>query len=154
MGMRGRKPMPRAQAALRGKHDNGRDNLIDLPATTGYPDLPKEYKGNKDKVDKWHTVCELLEQMGLLTVVDGPSIALYCDAWHNYCVYKDEEFAMTFENGTQQVSPFYTIIKNERAFMHSWHNEHGLNPIARSRLAVDPQKVKDSKLMAFVKKSK
>jgi P27 family predicted phage terminase small subunit len=88
------------------------------------------------------TIAELIETPGLLTEVDGPALALYCDSWRQYHEY-DEEIRK--EGNTiisltagMKANPLLSRRDAAKADAIKIGALFGLNPSARASMKLQP----------------
>ena len=137
--MKGRKPKPRSLKLMAGNpgkrpiRDDEPDPALAIPPCPDYiSDAAK---------DEWRRMAARLYDLGLLTEIDGPALAMYCTAWARWVRAE----GMVEEKGELLVTKKKNLIQNpyravaNKAFdqMYKMLVEFGLTPSARSRVKVD-----------------
>jgi P27 family predicted phage terminase small subunit len=79
--MRGRKPKPTRLKILTGKPGRGINKHEPKPRAT-MPRCPRELAPEARR--EWRKLAGELARLGLLTIVDGNALAIYCQAWAQY----------------------------------------------------------------------
>ncbi len=102
----------------------------------------------------WGEYAEKLEQLGLLTEVDGPAMALmaahYEMAWDAYRIIKKDGLQTVDENGAARKHPLLQVWReNSTAFRH-YAAQFGLTPAARARLSM-PEPTEEDDYEAFLR---
>ena len=99
---------------------------------------------NKDAKAKWAEFCPLLDEAGILTQIDGDSLAQYCMAWIRLKRYiklaAKSPPVFKAPSGYLCASPLVSMIQKEAALVNRLAAELGLTPSSRSRLTVPDQK--------------
>ena len=144
MGRRGPQPQPNKLKLLRG--NPGKRKIPKEPEPTlGIPDRPDFL--NDVAIAEWDRVVPELYGLGLLALVDGSSLAAYCQSYARYV--EAEEFlnvnGSTYETVRKDGSLHYAkfpqveISRQSAQAMHRFAAAFGLNPSSRSGLAVKLQ---------------
>ncbi len=148
--MTGRPPKPSQLKILQGTYRPDRANPGEI-----FPDAPNDLSPpewlSERAQDKWNEIAPLPASNGLLTECDLDTLGLYCTTWVNWreadeAIQRDGN-TTTAQSGYKQVSPYYTIAKNERAELMRLGDKLGLNPAGRSRIHVEP-KAEEGELLA------
>ncbi len=79
MSVRGAKPLPTHIKVMRGTQRSDRLNRNEPKVRPEIPPCPKHLGAEAKR--EWRRVSKELAGMGLLTSIDRPALALYCDAW-------------------------------------------------------------------------
>ncbi len=110
-------------------------------APPGAPERP-EWLGEMAAA-AWDDLAPMLAEVGVMTMNDGPALALLCETW---ATWKQATEAMAregavvatyYSNGEQsgaKPSPWATIARNSGAQLHRLFQEFGLTPSARTRI--------------------
>mgnify|MGYP000815426061 FL=1 len=96
---------------------------------------------------EWERLCDLMNQMGVLTEVDMAAFAAYCQSyarWKEAQEHIDSE-GSTFETdkGYQQQTPWVGIANTNQKLMLQAASEFGLTPSSRSRIVAGSAKGKE-----------
>ncbi|WP_232340790.1 phage terminase small subunit P27 family [Burkholderia pseudomallei] len=87
---------------------------------------------------QWPTVAKQLSDAGLLTVIDAPALALYCEAFARWKDANDNivKFGAVIKapSGFPIQSPFLAIANKTHAQMVRLLAEFGMTPSSRSRV--------------------
>lgn len=139
MATRGRKPKPTALKVLEGNPGKRPLNIDEPKPKKKAPKCPSWLEPEAKK--EWRRMSKTLEQIGVLTQVDGAAFAGYCQA---YARWKEAEEFLT-KHGTifktpsgyiQQV-PQVSIAQTYLKIMKDFCSEFGLTPSARTRIKAD-----------------
>ena len=149
MGQRGPAPKPTQLKVLQGTYrpDRARGEVFPEP-----PDdlTPPDWLSEPAR-DKWSELAPILATHGLLTKCDLDTLALYCATWVRWREAEEnldrEGSTTTAQSGYQQISPHYTIAKNSLAGLRALADRLGLNPSARTRIEVPPEKRREDDLL-------
>ena len=150
MGQRGPTPEPTQLKVLRGTYrlDRARGEVFpSLPDDLRPPDWLSEPAWNK-----WSNIAPTLATHGLLTECDLDTLAVYCTTWVRWREAEEaldrEGSTTTAQSGYQQVSPYYTIASKSLTELRSLADHLGLNPSARTRISVHPERNRTEDLLA------
>lgn len=136
MATRGRKPKPTALKVLEGNPGKRPLNTDEPKPKKKAPKCPSWLEPVAKK--EWKRMSKTLEQIGVLTQVDGAAFAGYCQA---YARWREAEEFLT-KHGTifktpsgyiQQV-PQVSIAQTYLKIMKDFCSEFGLTPSARTRI--------------------
>ncbi|RXM74060.1 phage terminase small subunit P27 family [Clostridium tetani] len=139
MATRGRKPKPTALKVLEGNPGKRPLNIDEPKPKKKAPKCPSWLEPEAKK--EWKRMSKTLEQIGVLTQVDGAAFAGYCQA---YARWREVEEFLT-KHGTifktpsgyiQQV-PQVSIAQTYLKIMKDFCSEFGLTPSARTRIKAD-----------------
>ena len=92
---------------------------------------------------KWKDLAPRLFNAGILTAIDGDSLAQYCQCWARWIAAeksmpKGPVKKFKGRTGTwEQVAPEFSVAKAMLAQMNRLARELGLTPSSRSALAID-----------------
>lgn len=140
MGTRGPAPKPTSVKRTQGTYRPDRARCEISPAIPF--DLSPPVHLSKPAGEKWDELAPALASHGLLTVCDLDTLALYCATWVRWLEAEQslqrEGMTTTAQSGYQQVSPYYTIASKSLAELRALADRLGLNPSARTRIAVNP----------------
>jgi P27 family predicted phage terminase small subunit len=154
--MRGRKPEPTALKILKGVQ-NDRINHSEPVPPSGKPEPPKHL----DSVarEEWERICVLLKEMNLLSLADGPALAVYCDCHSTWLRARGEiaKHGMVITVTTEQIrngkvvarkthlrpNPAINIKIQMCRLLKEYQVEFGLTPSARSRIRSTAERPKD-----------
>lgn len=116
-----------------------------LPQPTGKPRQP-QWLGS-DAKDLWHKNAAELEDLGLLTRLDGAAFAALCTWYATFRHYAE------LHEGTQSDSDSKVVFARMRdasTQLLRWCSEFGLTPVARTRLAIKGHVEDDDEFAEFV----
>jgi P27 family predicted phage terminase small subunit len=134
--MRGRKPKPSAVKDLLG-NPGRRLNPAEPKPKVCIPSCPKVLAPEAQKY--WDLAAAQLEQLGILTAVDGVALAVLCDLWAGYLEAQDKVEKLgpiaVSKNGHGYPSPYLTAAMQYRKQIREYLVEFGLTPSSRSRVA-------------------
>jgi P27 family predicted phage terminase small subunit len=115
------------------------------------PDPPSCLMG--DALLEWQRITPILVKLGLLTEIDGPALAAYCQA---FARWQDAERELaehgpviTSPNGYQVQSPYIGISNRAVTIIKAFVQEFGMTPSARSRIALEGQELDPDRGDAF-----
>src|SRR5262245_28250904 len=140
MGRRGSAPKPTILKVLAGNPGKRPLNANEPKPTAGKPKCPAWLDAEAKR--KWRELVPELDRIGLLTVVDGDALAVYCEAWS--CFRRACESltvngdTFTTDNGYLMPRPEVAIRNAARDTLKKFAALFGLDPSSRSRLAVAP----------------
>lgn len=138
---RGRKPTPTHLRLVSGKIGKRPLNLQEPKAPQGRPSCPA-HASDKAR-ETWGYVCGILEDMGVLSVIDAVAIEMLCEAYADFVAASKalRDFGSDFyETATESGSIMYrahpALAKKQDADrrIRGWLAEFGLTPSARSRI--------------------
>lgn len=142
--VRGTKPAPTRLKILKGV-EKARINRNEPVAAPGIPDCPEHLDELARK--EWERITPFLLQMGVLSKIDGTSLALYCEA-HSLRVQAfekigDEGMVTETQRGGDRVTSWVKVHEQARRDCMRFLVEFGVTPSSRSRIKVTPEKPKD-----------
>lgn len=154
MSNRGRPPKPTNLKVLQGNPGKRPINQSEPKPTPVAPRRPSWLVGEAKK--EWERIAPELERVGLLTVVDGSTLASYCQWWAIYLqatkelkvhLQKEKKLTVTYINtqGAENEVPHPSIAIAEKASKNikAFCTEFGLTPASRARMEVKPIEGKD-----------
>lgn len=144
--MKGRKPTPKNLKVLRGNPGKRPLNEAAPEPETGRPDVPPWLDENRAEL--FGEVADYLENMGVLTTVDGHALALLVDAYMDYleCQRVVDREGRTYETVNQRggimirARPEVTMASDAWRRVASMMASFGLEPSSRTKLKVEPKK--------------
>lgn len=154
MGRRGTKPKPTTLKILHGERPQ-RVNQDEPRPILRRPKPPKYL--NAVALEEWEEILPDIEATGVLSVVDGRALALYCESYSRLVAARadiDKEGVIaSSEAGAPKTNP--AVVVAERASVHMLRclSEFGLTPAARSRVKAPAEGPKDE-LEAFLGEKK
>jgi P27 family predicted phage terminase small subunit len=162
--MRGRKPDPTKLKILRGVQ-NDRINHSEPIPPSGKPEPPEHL--DKLAKEEWERLCVILKEMGLLSLADGPALALYCECYSKWLRVRGEiaKHGMVIKSTTDVIqkgkvvatkeylraNPAINIEVQMARMMKDLLIEFGLTPSSRSRIRTTADRPKDE-LEEFLEK--
>lgn len=156
---RGRKPKPTALKLLDGTRAD-RINTAEPSPAKGRPERP----AHLDDVAcaEWDRIVPQLEQLGVLSQVDGAALALYCGAFSEMLAAEASvrEYGLLIDTGItaegatpgKKANPAVAIARQARAQLHRLLVEFGLTPSSRSRLKANTAERPRDALEEFLRK--
>jgi P27 family predicted phage terminase small subunit len=136
--MRGRKPKPTNLKLLQGKPGHRALPLNEAKLTPTVPEPPEVIQGTA--LAEWHRITPLLHGAGLLTVIDGPALAAYCQSYATWVEAQEEirrsGTVIRSLHNQPMVSPY---VKVANVAWQQWTRmltEFGMSPSSRSRVKV------------------
>lgn len=146
MGKRGPAPTPSAILQLRGSW-RANANKAEPKPKSGRPTCPAWL--DKSAKAAWKQLIPQLDEMGVLTKIDGQALTLLCQTWAKW---KEAELAIR-EHGAvspiynadgslkyMQQSPHVSIARSAADQLSRMFREFGMTPSARTRIEVPETK--------------
>lgn len=150
----GRKPRPTAIKVLE-ETRRDRVNQAEPAPIEGDPE-PPEYL-DATGLDEWNRIVPMLRKMGVLSLVDGAAIGLYCASYGRYVkadgLLKKHGMLVPTGSGGLRPSPYLQIARAEMTSMTKALAEFGGTPSSRSRLKVESPGVVVDPLELFLKEA-
>ena len=140
MGKRGPKPQPTALRVLRGNPSKRPINQHEPRIPPAAPKCPQWL--SKEAKREFRRLAKVLDEVGMLTAVDGLALAALCEEWATY-VWAQKQLAQhghTYEYtnkfGATNVSPRPEVAIARNAFLavKAMCAEFGLTPSSRGRI--------------------
>lgn len=121
--------------------------------------MPPHVACNEHAVEFWRWAVETLGKMNVLTVADGPMLALTCTAYAEmrrldellYGENAKAEEVQKAKSGYLSVTPYVSMLAHARSEFYKYLSEFGLSPASRTRLKVNGSRPSDA-LMNFIAK--
>jgi P27 family predicted phage terminase small subunit len=136
--MRGRKPKPTAIKLLSGNPGKRPLPKNDLKPAREVPRPPSILQGLARK--EWRRIAPLLYDAGLLTQIDVPALAAYCQVYGRWCEAEEEirrsGTVIKSTKGQPMVSPFLKVANVAWQQLTRMLIEFGMSPSSRSRVTV------------------
>ena len=143
--------MPQKSKPTRMKQLEGNPGKKAMPKIEPQPEAlsklpdPPEYLGEIGR-QEWRERGSQLLACGLLTEIDLPAFAAYCRAHERWVIAErrieeNGEILMT-TNGNVIQSPYVGMANKAWELRHKALTDFGMNPSARSKVSVNPQKPK------------
>lgn len=89
---------------------------------------------------KWVTLVPALDRVGILTLIDGDALAVFCQAWAEFQwatqTIRKEGRTITLPSGHVQTHPAVAMQRSAWAAVKAFSALFGLDPSSRSRLDV------------------
>lgn len=149
-------PKPTALKKLAG--NPGKKKLkTDEPKFAAPLDLLKPPKWlDKVAADEWRRVAPHLLPLGLLTVVDSPTLEAYCKAysrWRQAEKTLGNTKSLVFKTGTGYSAqrPEVAIALRYMSQLHALAAEFGFTPASRTRVAAQPKEAEKDPMEEFLK---
>lgn len=138
MGERGPAPKPTRLKVLEGNPGKRALPKNEPKPQLGAPEMPKWLP--EDAKAEWRRVAPELARLGLLTMIDGSSLAAYCEAFARWkrAVEQYNEEGQTFrtEAGYLAQHPAVGIANKAMGEMLKFGREFGLTPSSRGRMSL------------------
>ncbi len=151
----GRKAVPKNLRIARGtnKANPERINQHEPDVPDGRP-VPPKWLTNKDALEEWDRICDILEGMGVLSPAYTAALELYCTSfakWREaYEKVEKHGVAMEIKDGRKVIRAQRSAYASE---MHRYHAEclkilaeFGLTPSAKTKVMSDPTSTGSPKL--------
>lgn len=144
MSKPGRKKTPTAVLKIRGSW-RAKTRKSEPKPPRGKPDCPEIL--SEAAKEKWNQLIPILDDMGLLSKIDGDAIARYCESWARWADAikwiheKGEFYPLKDDNGNVkclQQFPQVGIANHMAEQMNRLAAQFGMTPSARAGLSVDP----------------
>lgn len=133
--MRGRKPTPTALKIVHG-NPGKRALPVDEPIPPAGADAPDWL--SPLAAEHWPTIARQLADAGVLTVMDAPALALYCEAFARWKQASDHVLkhgqVVKSPTGVLKQSPYLLIANKAHDQMAKMLIEFGMTPSSRSRV--------------------
>lgn len=133
--MRGRKPTPTALKIIRG-NPGKRALPKDEPTPPAGAAAPEWL--SPLAAEHWPTIARQLEDAHVLTVIDAPALALYCEAFARWKQASDHVLqhgqVIKSPTGVLKQSPYLLIANKAHDQMAKMLIEFGMTPSSRSRV--------------------
>ncbi|QQK75083.1 phage terminase small subunit P27 family [Salicibibacter cibarius] len=161
MGKRGPAPKPTNLKVMEGNPGKRPLNENEPEPTKETPECP-EWLTDEAK-EEWDRVVPELERLGLLTVVDGASLASYCASWARAVeaeswMAKNGRYYVTRDKDGDIKSmskvPHVAIAEKSFAEVRAFAKEFGLTPSSRSELSAVAKDEKKSPMAEFLERKK
>jgi len=149
-----RRPKPTAIKELEGNPGGRPMNDMEPKPPKGVPEMPKELRPTAQR--EWRIMSGHLDMLGVLSVIDGKALAMYCDAYADWevaqrkCV-KDgmwTEEPIISKDGNlcgykYKQAPWFNVKVTSQKVMKSYLIEFGMTPASRSKLKIERPKTTD-----------
>ncbi len=126
------------------KKNPQRRNLNEPQAVAGRPDPPDFVESDELALGKWHHLCEVLEQLGVLSQTDHDLMAAYACSWSEWvkliAIVRKEGHTVIGGTGGVIVNPSAREMDKAFGRLVKLVPEFGLSPSSRSRLSAAPKK--------------
>lgn len=141
MGRRGPAPTPTAILKIRGSRRGKERDGKEVKGPVGKPPCPEWL--DKDAKRAWRRLIPMLEQMNVLTRIDGNALARYCQLWSRWIRAEQfiqkhgDTYPLRDEKGRVrclQQFPQVSIANKLAIQLTRLEQEFGLTPSARSRI--------------------
>lgn len=155
----GRKKKPAALSILEG-NPGKRKVTAEPPTPDGMPEMPEclDDYGRQE----WHKIINGLHVMGIASEVDRAALMAYCNSVSIFMHAREElnslreksgtlaTMMITTKQGNKINNPLIGVMNKAAGDMVRYASEFGLTPSARARLAIDPNKNKQSKFAGLI----
>ena len=142
------RPKPTALKELQGNAGHRPLNAQEPKPDVGCPEMPKGLRKTAQR--EWRRITADLLRLGVLTVVDGKALAMYCDAYADWeeaqreCVKEGlwVEEPIVNKDGCvvgykKKQAPWFNIKIIAMKVMKSYLIEFGLTPASRTKLKIE-----------------
>jgi P27 family predicted phage terminase small subunit len=142
--MKGPRPKPAALKRLEG--NPGKRKIKEGPRVAAkVPRCPAQLEGEARR--EWYRLARQLVDAGIATQLDRSALAIYCQAWGEWCEAVEHlnkgERTFTTDSGYQQQTPWVGMARAAAETMRKFMAEFGLTPSSRSRLPDPDDKTLD-----------
>lgn len=155
MAKRGRPPKSTALKLLDGTRPD-RINFAEPPRVEGRPTPPATL--GPVALAEWNRVVEDLERLGVLSLSDRPTLALYCQHYARWVEAEEhiKKLGMVSSTaaGGAKINPYIQISKDSAKEALRIAQLFGLSPSDRSRLKTEAPKPKTDALTEFLNRRK
>lgn len=137
MGARGPRPTPTPILRLRGSWKvNERENEPQPPQEA--PHLPTRLNAAERRI--WKKTVPLLHQIGVLSLIDGETLARYCVEtvryWEGVKIIRKEGETYTTHKGVMHKHPLVEVLRGLGDSLRRIECEFGMTPASRTRIHV------------------
>lgn len=90
----------------------------------------------------WRQLAPMLRKMGVLTVADVVALEMLCDAVADYRLARaqlGDDFVVTSAKGSDMLNQWLVAKQLSSKRAESFMGRFGMDPVARSRVLIDPQ---------------
>lgn len=158
MALRGRRSKPTVLKVLEGNPGKRQLNKNEPKPAPISPKIPKWLDADAKKM--WRHLAPQLASLGLLTIVDGYSLAAACQSYSTWvrCEEYLQENGMTYttiaDSGCEYVyqRPEVAISNKALQAFKSFCTEFGLTPASRCRIDTKPPGVEKDPMEALLRK--
>ena len=156
MGRRGPKPKPNAVKEREGAFVKNpqRRNKNEPKPRRGAPPVPSFVKVNKAAAEEWTSLCQWLDEMGILAQADRTLMAQYCTTYAEWVRYYEHvaKHGVSIPNASGALSTTpeahqYNKLSDRLIKLCA---ELGLTPSARSRISVAQHDTEDDPMQAVL----
>ena len=128
-----------------------------MPRADKAPSCPRGLTADDKKV--WKKLVPELRTLGLLTVLDGELLAVYCQTYADWLHYRqqiakygDMQIIRDDEGKAKymQQSPYVGMANRSVAILKSYAAEFGFSPSSRTRLSVMPPEAEKDPFEVFL----
>ena len=129
-----RKPKPTALRLIEGNPSRRPFNKKEPKPAPVIPRCPRHL--NDAAKAEWKRIGRTLHKLGLLTEIDGPQLALYCQAWGRWVEAEDElkkhSTIVKARTGWPIQSPYLAVANKAMEQMQRALSEFGMSPASRA----------------------
>lgn len=151
MSGRGKPPKPTETKRRAGNPGCRPLNDSEPEPILGAPPMPSHMEGVASET--WDSVCEHLDQMGILAQSDVVILTLYCDTWALYLQagqqVREEGINCISEKGGKYMNPSLSARSALAKQAATYAAELGLTISSRSRIHATPKKATNEKTKGF-----
>ena len=149
--MAGRKPKPTALKILQGNPGKRPLNKNEPKPKNEIPSPP--FRLDSEAMEEWNRITPLLEEMGVLTTVDGSALAQYCEQHGIFIRAKrqldTQPLVIVTATGHPMPNPLLSIKNKAQDQIRKYLIEFGLTPAARSKISVTPKSKEENPFEAL-----
>ena len=132
-----RKPKPTALRLIEGNPSRRPFNKNEPKPAPVIPKCPC-HLNDAAKIE-WKRTAKKLHKLGLLTEIDGPQFALYCQAWGRWVEAEDAlkkhgTISTDPATGRSRKSPYLMVANKAMEQMQRALSEFGMSPASRARV--------------------
>ena len=130
------KPKPTALRLIEGNPSRRPFNKKEPKPAPVIPKCPR-HLNDAAKIE-WKRTAKKLHKLGLLTEIDGPQLALYCQAWGRWVEAEDElkkhSTIVKASTGWPIQSPYLAVANKAMEQIQRALSEFGMSPASRTRV--------------------
>jgi P27 family predicted phage terminase small subunit len=157
MAKPGPKPKPTKLQVLRGNPGKKSKKQLEEADAIKPPVLdetmtPPDYLDD-EAVREWNRVAPILIELGLMTEVDTPALAIYCGAYARYTQaarqLNKEKLVTTYKTGATAQNTLIGVMNTAAKTMKEFMVEFGMTPSARTRIKLPEKPKPDARASAL-----
>jgi P27 family predicted phage terminase small subunit len=152
-GRSGRKPQPTALKLLKGNPGRRPLNENEPRPAPRLPQAPAHLSEAAKK--EWRRAGRMLLQLGLMSEMDRPAFALYCQAYGRWVETEEalRKYGVMVKSpsGFPMQSPYLAVANKAMEQMRSLLSEFGMTPASRTRVSAMPVDEEEDEFEALLR---